>query len=321
MENEDESNKKIDLEKIFESQEYNKANLSVKNEILVKAIRENFELFNKKSDKPILDSKYILPENKNNIILENKGSLAFLDVNCSSLENISLSDFEHILPREGDLLFDKKINYIKINLRKILDNYDLMIYELKEDNDMLHYLLECKREVEEKLSFVHNYILKEEIQIKKYENVDIVYFIYNGKNVFLDDLLNDDSEKYSSYLLLLESIRNQNYKNIKRITNRNYNFSGFEVRNSEQRIIFDFLTPTTIIILQAFTKKVTMSKKYSCNLYSRLLKYDEEKSKFRARVLSNYEDFINKYNSDDDIIMELLTSKNKKMVKKGVFNE
>lgn len=316
MENEDESNKKIDLEKIFGSQEYSKANLAVKNEILIKAIRENFELLNKKSDKPILDSKYILPENKSDIILENKGSFAFLDVNCSSLENISLSDFEHILPREGDLLFDKKINYIKINLRKILDNYDLMIYELKEDNDMLHYLLECKREVEEKLSFVHNYTLKEEIQIKKYESVDIVYFIYNGKNMFLDDILNDDSEKYSSYLLLLESIRNQNYKNIKRITNRNYNFSGFEVRNNEQRIIFDFLTPTTIIILQAFTKKVTMSKKYSCNLYSRLLKYDEEKSKFRARVLSNYEDFINKYNSDDDIIMELLTSKNKKMVKR-----
>lgn len=319
MEIEDESDKKIDLEEIFNSQDYNNSNLYGKNKILFNAIKASLESFGVKSENTILDSRYILPKNNKSKILENKESFLVFDINCSQLENISLSDFEHILPKESDLLFDKKINYIKVNLRKILDNYDLMIYELDEDNDMLFYLLECKRVIEEKLNFVHNYTLKEEVQIEKRENIDIVYFIYNGKNVFLDDLLNDDSEKYSSYLLLLESIRNQSYKNIKRITNRNYNFSGFEVRNNEQRIIFDFLTPTTIIILQAFTKKVTMSKKYSCNLYSRLLKYDEEKSEFRARVLSNYEDFINKYNSDDDIIMELLTSKNKKMVKKGCF--
>lgn len=308
----------VDIENFTKVNAYKNASITEKNKMLMDIIATSISQLDKKVENSVVDDKYLLTKKGKKSSKESEVFVP-LDIDCSQLENVSLEDMTHILPKESDLLFDKKINYIKAYLRKILDNYDVMIYSIVDDSEMKEYLLECRNEVEEKLEFVNNYIIKEEIQIEKQESIDIVYFKYHGKTTFLNDLLSDDLEKYPSYSILIESLRNQTYKGIKRLTNRSYNFNVFEVRNKEQRVVFDFLTPKTIIIIQGFTKKVMLNKKYHYNLRTRLAKYGEEKELIKSKMREDYINFLEEYKSEEDVIMKLLESKGKKLEKGGNF--
>lgn len=146
-------------------------------------------------------------------------------------------------------------------------------------------------------------------ELEQLNDMKIIYFTYNDQNLVLTDLLKDDIEKYPSYLLLLNSIKEQTFKDVKRISRKTIRI--YEVRYNEQRILFDILNENTIIVIQAFTKKVLSDKKYRLNLERRIVKYTSAKKEIKEEIL----EFLLNAEEEDRKVVELLTTKNKKRVK------
>ena len=314
-----------DVNNILNSDEYKNMSIKYKNDILIRIITNNNETFERDNCENSNIEEYVLDDNFNNInnerIEEQSERKEILsNIDYSLLENTDIENIRQFLPRKDSLLFDKKISMIKCHLRVIIDDYDALINELDEnDEEMLNYLLESRHDIEEKLEFVHSYSFKDEIHIEKNDNLKVVFFKYNGSNLLLEDILSEDVEKYPSYLVLINSIKDKNksFKDPKVISKGEYNLRVYEVRNNSQRVIFDFLSPNTIIIIQAFSKKVVTDKKYRLNLENRLVKYLEMKKILKEQVQNNYLEFISDSNLDDTILMELLETKNKSLVKRG----
>lgn len=305
----------IKQEDVVESLSYKQANLKTKNKLLLEAISANLnqfqeeELENRKNKEKIEKpaKKIVLKKQSENKEEEKKEKKE----NYNYLENITLEELVYYLPKKEENNFQNKINRRMCYLRTLIDSYDTLLLEKDTTEEMRIYIEEARRDIESKLEYIKSYAQQKEIvkELEQLNDMKIIYFTYNDQNLVLTDLLKDDIEKYPSYLLLLNSIKEQTFKDVKRISRKTIRI--YEVRYNEQRILFDILNENTIIVIQAFTKKVLSDKKYRLNLERRIVKYTSAKKEIKEEIL----EFLLNAEEEDRKVVELLTTKNKKRVK------
>lgn len=310
----------LDEERILESDEYKNLSVSDKNKLIMRIIKKNNNVFDKLNEsKEIGEYEFSPSESNNKSTKQDKDKVRpNINIDYNSIESAnSTEELLLLLPKKDDVLFDDKIKLIKCYLSTVIDTYNNLIY-VNPDDDMLDYLRECKEELQEKFLKICDYAdVKPDLEIERQDEVNIIYLKSKNGNLVLQDLLDEDIEKYSSYSVLINSIFNQNFKNVKRFNDILY--SMYEVRNDQQRVIFDFVNKNTIIILQAFTKKFWNTKKYRLNLRGRIEKYISIKNNLKE-VLDNNENkkaLLEDASKDSESIFQLLETKSKTLVKRG----
>lgn len=290
--------------------------LSSQNELLLQMIDENDAVYHQLVEKNFIEP--FLPDEKQ----RKKKSCSSIEVNYGEIENAkSIEELIFFLPKKEDLFFEKKLALIKCHLRTTIDTYDHLIMEAHDhQEDMVDYLLECRKEIEEKFDFISTYGEREEaVQVEKRDHFSILCYRDQGTNYFLEDLLDGNMEQYDSYYALMKSIQNQTYKGIKRFDHTLYNL--YQVRNGSQRIVFDFLDSSTIILVFAFTKKVKNSKKYRLQLVQRVNDYSLWKASLKEIFDRDKEQLLQEGVQDTEMIFTLLKGKDKSLVKGGSYGK
>lgn len=309
------------IDELLNDEEYTSLNIADKNKFLMQTINTNNELLNSIST-PVVAEEYQIKNKKasENLPKINKSSPKLSSELKRKIEDAQTSEeLLKCLPDKGDVLYQNKLARIKCELRLDIDIFDNLIYTTDEE-DMKNYLLESRRELQDKLNFILDIESDKkdsDIIISPDENVDIFYFNYNGTNLVISDLLGEDTEKYPFYTTLLQSIKNQAFKGIKKITKQFCICSLYQVRFGDQRIIFDYIDRDKIIIIQAFTKKVKMDKKYRSTTEGRFEKYLSVKDDIIKRLKNDEEKFREEGIRDNEAIEQLLKNKNKTLAKRN----
>lgn len=313
----------LDIDSFTECDKYQDLDIKSKNKLLLEIISKNLKLFQREKEKGLNEKKIIKEElslKKDPVLKSEKPKVKnkndYMEKDYSYLEGVDLEEILYFLPKSGDKDFSLQINVIMCHLRLLIDSYDTLLQDTKEDPDLSLYIQESTKQLEKKLEYIKLYKQhieeqEEHIALEKVAHLNIIYFNYYGQNLFLSDLLGEDSDKYASYLLLLNSIKGQTFRELKRIY-QNDKKVLYEVRHDQQRIVFDIISDNTIIVIQAFTKKVLNDKKYRLNLDNRISKYIE----VRNYIRENKEKLVINAIDDDRVITELLMTRNKKIVKK-----
>lgn len=307
------------LKDILKDDQYKGKNTSEKIELLLEIINQNNQLLTEiRETEPVEEPEII----ENNHSKEETASHHHEPKNISSNYKLiesapTIEDMHKYLPRKEDKLAKDKLAKIKCYLISVIDAYDNLLLTTSEE-DVVNYLIENKENLEEKLAFLNKYEKEEEKLdeelVSSEENIEIYYFHQDGTNLVLEDLLKEDIDKYTSYLALIESMKGQLFKGFKRL---NEIYGGlYQVRNSDQRIIFDYLSKNSIIIVYAFTKKVKSDKKYYQSLNRRAEKYKQAKEEILNRLKKDPEGFKEEQQESAAQILSLLETKNKAKIKR-----
>lgn len=308
----------LDIDELLNDEEYLKMDLLSKNSLLLNTIYNNNDLLDS-INTPVNSNEFeILKKSSEGDTIKPKKKAVTLSLDSKRRidDTCSMEEFVNGLPSEDDILYQNKLARIKCELRLNIDIYDNFICTT-DDEEMIDYLQECKELAQEKLGFILSIEdgKKEQVVLEKQEKIDIFYFSYNGTNLIISDLLKEDTEKYESYLVLLDSILNQTFKGIKKITKKFC--SLYQIRCCKQRLVFDYIDKDKIIIIIAFTKKVQMDKKYRETTEERFEKYISEKDKIIKRMREYPDEFLEEGSRDNIAINELLKNKNKVLAKRG----
>ncbi len=303
-----------DIDAILDSSMYKDLDIKGRNDLLLEIIMNNNKIANsinnevEKSNKERFVVNHNEKKSKEKYDKIDKGKNKFT-IDSSLLENSS--DIELFLPEKDDVYFSEKINLLKCNLYLIIDKYNTMLRNIKnnEDRDIENYILECIKNTEDKLEIVNNYCT-EEIELKPVENLNILYFKYKGTNLVLKDILDEDIDKYDVYYNLIQSLKEQKFKSIKKLK-----IGIYELRASEQRLIFDKIDQSTIIIIYLFTKKIFSSKKYRYDIDKRCREYQSVKEEIKTNLKEKRETLLEEHLKDDELLINILKTKSKKLIK------
>lgn len=317
-----------DFYKVICSSEYISLTKEEKKEVLIKLInintqRKNSEIIKRLEgcDELSITSNYEERENFKDIVRPKKiKQRNFEDVNinsileCTSIEQMVSLGF---IPKKnsGDSL--KKIQMILLTIVREIDEYKLL--ELEEQSDFFHEEIERLENIFEMISDYAFY--EEDIVIATQNDFSIVYLPNNlcfGDDNNFSPLYKDieKNKKREVLVSMIDSIKNQEFKGLKRFGNH---FSDFyELRNGQQRVVFNFITPKIAVIIFAFTKKVDNDKKYRAELSNRIKKYRGMKTQLK-KVFKD-EKFISKQIDIDTSIYSLI-NKEKNLVKMGDNDE
>jgi len=317
-----------DLSEIICTSEYVSLTKNEKKELLTKLININTQRINSEIIKRLegegalsVTSNYEEKEILKDIVRPKKiKQKEFEDVNinpileCSSIEQmISLG----LMPKKDSEEALKKIQRILLSIVREIDEYKLL--QLEEESEFFHDEIE---KLENVFEIISDYAFYEEnVVIETQSDFSIIYLPNNL--CFCDDnnfspLYKDveKNKKREVLVSMIDSIKNQEFKGLKRFGNH---FSEFyELRNGQQRVVFNFITPKIAVIVFAFTKKVDNDKKYRMELSNRIKKYKGMKSQLK-RALKE-EIFISKQ-LDIDTSIYSLVNKEKSLVKSGDNNE
>lgn len=310
---------------------YKKLSLEEKKELLLKLIDTNYQrrnadvikrlegrgsflLANNFEDKPFM--KDISRGSKINKKDFNGVSLNSL-VQCETLEDIKTLG---LLPDKNTESGMKKLKQMLLSIRLEIEEYKLL--ELEEGEDTCSLEIEKLENLFEILSDYISYEDSEDIKIEVQNDFSVFYLPNNLS--FNDDnnsspLVKDVSKNKRQDVLIsmIDSIKSQEFKGLKRFGNHLSDF--YELRNGQQRVVFNFLTPNICFIVFAFTKKADNEKRYRMELCNRINRYRRMKTQLK-KALKN-EDFINKQIEIDDLIYQVINSKEKELVKAGDNNE
>lgn len=160
-----------------------------------------------------------------------------------------------------------------------------VIADLEKEQKLFDYLI----------SLVRNHRNYEKTTYGSVDNVDnnIVFLTTTSGNIYAEgDLASIDPEYYAGFKLLLESIKDGSFRNIKRFSHAHNSLKGIlEVKDFKIRVVFDRLKANTFIILDIFTKKSDCDMGYIEQVIRRVDYYKRIKDDLKDRV-------------DDDMIKE-----------------
>ncbi|MBP3841899.1 MAG: hypothetical protein IK997_07280 [Bacilli bacterium] len=317
-----------DFYKVVYSPEYVSLSKDEKKEVLIRLIEINTQRKNSDIIKRLegnlelsISSKYEEKEVLKDIARPKRvKQRKFEDVNinpileCSSIEQmLSLG----LIPKKEDEESLKKIQKILLTIVREIEEYKLL--QVEEESDFFDEEIE---KLENIFEIISDYAFYEEnVEIETQSDFSVVYLPNNlcfGDDNNFSPLYKDieKNKKQEVLVSMIDSIKNQEFKGLKRFGNH---FSDFyELRNGQQRVVFNFITPKIAVVIFAFTKKVDNDKKYRMELSNRIKKYRGMKSQLK-KVFKD-EKFISKQIDIDTAIYGLI-HKEKSLVKVGEDNE
>lgn len=317
-----------DFYKVIYSPEYVSLSKDEKKEVLIRLIEINTQRKNSDIIKRLegnlelsISSKYEEKEVLKDIARPKRvKQRKFEDVNinpileCSSIEQmLSLG----LIPKKEDEESLKKIQKILLTIVREIEEYKLL--QVEEESDFFDEEIE---KLENIFEIISDYAFYEEnVEIETQSDFSVVYLPNNlcfGDDNNFSPLYKDieKNKKQEVLVSMIDSIKNQEFKGLKRFGNH---FSDFyELRNGQQRVVFNFITPKIAVVIFAFTKKVDNDKKYRMELSNRIKKYRGMKSQLK-KVFKD-EKFISKQIDIDTAIYGLI-HKEKSLVKVGEDNE
>ncbi|MCM1052919.1 MAG: hypothetical protein NC483_02975 [Ruminococcus sp.] len=230
---------------------------------------------------------------------------AYLAICKLSFTNISLDAFlekikEIINP--SNIRYNYLINKIKLRLYKELLSYTKLYLDCENEEEALE-VKAIMDEIKLKISCLLELKEVEEL-ISGAKSDNNLFFLTsgNGDVIFYNSLFNIPFEYYFRIYELLESLKNGNFRRVKRVVSKPY----FEVRLDMIRILFDKLSDGNYIIIDIFIKR-NSTKKYKERLKNRTKQYLQLKDYF----LLNHQnkDFISEHNRYYQDIITLLESR------------
>lgn len=311
-----------DFSKIIHDSGYSNLTSEEKKEVLIKLIDINFQRRNTEIIKRLeergkltvpsrIEEKETLKDIERGIKI-NQSDFAIINLNnlmqCSSLDDIKNLG---LLPDKNTEYGIKEIKRIILSLHLELEEYKLIELEEKED----FFTLE-KEKIENLLEILIDYIsYDEEVDIEVQNDFSVFYL---PNNLSFDDENNSSpvikdvskNKKQDVIISMINSIKKQEFKGLKRFGNP---FSDFyELRNGEQRVVFNFIDSNTCFIIFAFTKKSDNDKRYRLELSNRINKYRKMKTQLKRAIKK--EVFIVKQAEIDSSIAQIV-QKEKVLIK------
>ncbi len=172
----------------------------------------------------------------------------------------NFEDIKFLLEKENDKTKTNIINRLLIVLNaEILELKNLLLNE--EDEEIKSDLIKLETIYDELIDY-RDYEDVEEVE----NNTDMrVVFLMSSedKSFFEKDLESVPEEYYNDFIILLESIKEGSFKQIKKFVNVRSDLYPFtEVKKNQTRIFFNKLDSNTILVSGAMVKKVSSSKHY-----------------------------------------------------------
>jgi len=236
-------------------------------ELLKEAKKSNPIAIPKKSEKiEILDKPALLQEEKEeNFVSFYKNLLK----DCPSI-----NELPHYLPKKESASFSTTLNLLIIELLKDAKEIERKLFQ-KQNQNLIHELEEQYRLIEWLINYrdEEKEVSLEEEQISKKKNTLIYLTSSSGNCYALEDCKKIDNAYAPSFLSLLKSIQNGNFKNLKIFYNNGKLNGILEVKGNKTRILFQRITKDKYIILSMFMKTEDVSHYYHESLYQRVLKY------------------------------------------------
>lgn len=196
--------------------------------------------------------------------------------------NESLKDYQ-LLYRDNTLTIDDYI-YIK-----------QMILEINKRRNLL--LKAYYKEIED----------EQEMQI---ENQLLFSKTPTGNVQVIEEIKSIDPSFYERIKVLLDSIKNGTFKNVKRFVS-NSKLKGFaEVKEYQVRVVFERISINQYVIISIFTKKSDKDKNYRENLELKINRYKTEKEQIEN--LRTEADYIDKNTNIENELLSLLEGEVKK---------
>ncbi len=224
----------------------------------------------------------------------------------SILDTSNLSDEEIIKEFKEDL---KNIIFysskIKVYLYLEINEYFKMLLEVNNEQEK-EEIKKAIQELKRKIIIIDNLEEEQEL-IETASNDNNIYFLTskNGNIYFLENIRkNVPQEQYKQVLILLESIKNGTFTNLKRLETLKY----FEVRLNQIRITFAKLSNDSFLVIDCFIKKVNTSSLYKNMLRNKSTQYLEAKEYYIDNLSNQKFTSIHKKYYED--ICEFLNGRN-----------
>lgn len=257
-----------------------------------------------------IQNEIILPEvQKANIIKKVSSNYDII----SSFESIDLTELEdYIKSCINNDDFNDLINTLLLNVKENIITIKKMKNEeyLKSgiwNNTFDEYLLKLNNILNILFKYQH-YIINEQNNSQN----TIIYLTTEYGNINIaSDLKAIPIEFYDSFYILLNSIQNGTFKNLKRIgtQSNNYKTALLQVKENFTRVIFDQIEPNIYIILTMFVKKVSTSKDYHNNLKTVDILLAKQLPFIRNQLMMNRNNFLELNNNITQILFEKLLTK------------
>lgn len=277
----------IDIDSVMSSSDYQNLSDVKKAELLISIIDSNSNNLKKNSSLFMNISENECKSGYSNFTISDVKSWKLPDItmllhydNCDDMIR------DGLLPERNSSSFDKKIKTFILAIRNELEEYESIKYEDDED-----FFKEQREEYQRLLDLLIDYNTYDDDIHIDVQNDFSVFYMPNNLNFDsesnLSPLIKDISKnnKQDVLLTMVDSIKQQEFKGLKRFTKP---FSEFyELRNGQQRVVFNFLTPNIAVIIFALTKKSNSDKRYRGELLSRASKYRRMKSQLKRAIASN----------------------------------
>lgn len=192
---------------------------------------------------------------------------------------IEMEDEEiiRLLPSKKNSNYQNLLFRLKLEAIKSLESiHDLLLElpSLKESE--AEYLKQEKLIERRKINAIDQVLTNDNTKEEEIKN-KLVFVPTSGGNIrILEELQNISKEHYPSFLELIESIKNNTFKNVKRFSRVDKKMSGIsEVRDisTGARVIFDRIGLDTYAIITSFMKKTSHNKGYQNQLTNKTLNY------------------------------------------------
>lgn len=199
-----------------------------------------------------------------------------------------------ILPSESSYRYKELLMRLHAeSIKDIKEFEELFIIEddIRTLNDLKEEILREKQKIKCIKECLNNNEEKEEKL--EHKNKLILAPSSSGKIVIIDDLKHIPSEYYVAFYELIESIKDNTFKGVKRLSNDSiYGTSVSEVRGDGIRVLFQRLNKDTYSLITAFLKKTDSNRGYKEFVRNRISSY------------SQISDFIKESLDDEDFIKE-----------------
>ena len=222
---------------------------------------------------------------------EDEVNYYFSSLNKLTRSNLT-EEFESVLPsrknyRYKDILYRLKAGIIR-NIKEIKDcisEEGLTEETAKEFKDDL----ELEREKIRLLNEVINAKEEEKLSEDNEKSNTLIFSLTTGGNIrVLEEIEGITPEYYDQFYVLLQSIKDGTFKNIRKFNN-NKDITGLsEVRLNQARIIFDHLDKNSYAIITAFVKKTNNDRYYQTAIRQKACDYYAQKEMI-IKNLSNPE--------------------------------
>ena len=287
--------------------------------ILSKIKEENKKLKQISAVESIVVESKQLPQIENEtIIVHKKLNITNIDVSnyISKIKKIdNLDELISILPDEKIENSKDIINIIILKLVEDVVDIKKMLYQERNKIDIStkEYFENEIEKLQLKIKYIRNITNSKDCEIneEKEETNDLVFLTTNrGNPCVYQDLKDIPSEQYDTFVVLLDSIINGKFTNLRTFNNNDSLRDLREVKYGQSRIIFRQLASNCYAIIYMFIKKVDKDAYYHSSIANRNDLFMQSVDEMTL-LANTSEDYLEENRMILSDIYETLNSKNK----------